>query len=192
MDPEFSWDLAPDPVPGMAWSEPGLRRPAILASMNHIQGRPDGTGRKVGIVYARWNELAVRPLLEGALDELRRHGDPEVVVVEVPGSWEAPPAATALVEAGVDAVIALGCILQGATPHAAQLAANVSNSLMALQNATGVPVSWGILTPETQEQALERAGMKVGNKGREAALAALEMVEVLARARMGFGEPSEE
>jgi 6,7-dimethyl-8-ribityllumazine synthase len=142
----------------------------------------------VGVVYARWNELAVKPLLEGALDELRRHGASEVVVVEVPGTWEIPPAATALVESGVEALVVLGCILQGATPHAAQLASDVSGALMALQNSTGVPVAWGVLTPETQEQALERAGMKMGNKGREAARTALEMLDVLAKAREALGE----
>ncbi|MBS1714129.1 MAG: 6,7-dimethyl-8-ribityllumazine synthase [Armatimonadetes bacterium] len=135
---------------------------------------------RIGIVVSRWNELVTKELLDGAVDHLQRSGEPELTVVWVPGTWEVPPAASALVESGaVDGVVALGCILQGATPHATMLAHDVSSALMDLQNRTGVPVAWGVLTPETQEQALERAGMKLGNKGREAAWACVEMVDVL-------------
>lgn len=135
---------------------------------------------RFGIVVGRWNELITKQLLEGALDTLRSHGDPEVVVVQVPGAWEVPPVARALISSGkVDAVVSLGCILQGATPHAALLASDVSSALMRLQVETGVPIAWGIITPDSAEQALERAGLKMGNKGREAAQAAIAAVSVL-------------
>ncbi len=144
----------------------------------------DVSERKFGIVVCRWNEYVNLMLLEGALDELRKHGDPEVLVVKVPGTWELPPAVQALIESDkVDAVVALGTILQGATAHADMLASDVSSALMKLQMDLKAPVAWGILTPDTQEQAIERAGMKLGNKGREAALAAIEMVNVLGSLR---------
>lgn len=140
----------------------------------------DVSGKKIGIVVCRWNEYVNQMLLEGALDELKKHGDPEVMVVKVPGTWEVPLAVKTFVESDkVDAVIALGTILQGATAHADMLAQDVSSALMKIQMETKTPVAWGILTPENQEQAIERAGMKMGNKGREAALAAIEMVGVL-------------
>jgi 6,7-dimethyl-8-ribityllumazine synthase len=154
--------------------------------MDTVEGRAEGQGKHVGVVVARWNELVTKQLLEGCLDELRRCGDPQVTVVRVPGSWEIPLAAAALVERGdVDGIVALGCILQGETSHAGQLAGDVSGALMSLQNASGVPVAWGVLTPETPEQALDRAGLKAGNKGREAALAVLETVSVLSQLRGG-------
>lgn len=148
--------------------------------MEKIDAPLDASGRRFGLVVARWNELVTAALREGALEELRRHGDPETVVVEVPGSWEIPPTVKALVETRpLDAVIALGCILQGETPHAARLAAEVGAALMRLQIETGVPIAWGILTPDTVEQALDRSGLKMGNKGREAALVAVEMAAKL-------------
>ena len=148
--------------------------------MTKVEGRIDAAGKTIGIVVSRWNELVTKALLEGALDTLRAAGDPEVVIVHVPGTWEAPLAAQALIKnRKVDAVVALGCILQGATSHAAMLAGDVSSALMRLQTETGVPIAWGILTPENQEQALERSGMKMGNKGREAATAAVEMASLL-------------
>lgn len=152
--------------------------------MERIQGTLSGQGRKIGIIVSRWNELVTKQLLEGALDQLKQCGDPEVTVVQVPGTWELPAAAFAMVESGkADGIVALGCILQGATPHAQMLAKDVSSALMELQNVTGVPIGWGVLTPDTQEQAFERAGMKLGNKGREAAMACLEMVSLLEQIR---------
>ena len=140
----------------------------------------DVSGKKIGVVVCRWNEYVNQMLLEGALDELKKHGDPEVLVVKVPGTWEIPVTARTLIEEQkVDAVIALGTILQGATAHAEMLAEDVSSALMWMQVNLRTPIAWGILTPENQDQAVERAGMKMGNKGREAALAAIEMVGVL-------------
>lgn len=152
--------------------------------MAELQPSMDVSGKKFGVVVCRWNEYVNQMLLDGALDELKKHGDPEVLVVKVPGTWELPLAVKALVESDkVDAVVALGTILQGATAHADMLASDVSSALMALQMETKAPVAWGILTPDNQDQAIERAGMKLGNKGREAALAAIEMVNVLGSLR---------
>ena len=142
----------------------------------------DATGKRFAIVVSRWNELVTKELLEGALSELRRCGDPEVEVIHVPGTWEMPPVVKALVTRTSDrpnGVIALGCILQGQTPHAKLLGSDVGGALMSLQVTYGIPIAWGVLTPDTQDQALDRAGMKLGNKGREAAQAAVETASVL-------------
>lgn len=145
----------------------------------------DASGKRFAIVVSRWNELVTKQLLEGALDELAAHGEPAVEIVHVPGTWEIPVAARKLVTRSAKskphAVIALGCILQGQTPHAKLLGADVSSAIMALQTEFGVPIAWGVLTPDTAEQALDRAGLKHGNKGREAALAAIEMASLLDR-----------
>ncbi|MCW5941483.1 MAG: 6,7-dimethyl-8-ribityllumazine synthase [Fimbriimonadaceae bacterium] len=148
--------------------------------VTRIEGRLDAAGKRFAVVVSRWNEQVTKELLEGALDEFRRHGDPEVVVVQTPGTWETPVAAKALLDrGGLAGLVALGCILQGGTAHAGILAGDVGSALMHLQTQYGVPVSWGILTPDTQEQALDRAGLKMGNKGREAALAAIETAALL-------------
>lgn len=143
----------------------------------------DASGKKVAIVVSRWNELITKELLAGALDELERHGNPRVMVVHVPGTWEIPPVVARLLTSTEkpDAVIALGCILQGQTPHAALLGGDVGGALMGLQVEFQTPVAWGIITPDTQEQGLDRAGLKLGNKGREAALAAVESMSVLSK-----------
>lgn len=142
----------------------------------------DAAGKRFAIVVSRWNELVTKELLEGALSELRRCGNPEVEVVHVPGTWEMPPVVKALVTRSSnrpDGVIALGCILQGQTPHAKLLGSDVGGALMGLQVNYGVPIAWGVLTPDTQDQALDRAGLKLGNKGREAAQAAVETASLL-------------
>jgi 6,7-dimethyl-8-ribityllumazine synthase len=141
----------------------------------------DASGRRISIVVSRWNELVTKELLAGALDELKRLGDPEVEVIHVPGTWEMPPVVAALLARSErpHAVLALGCILQGQTPHAALLGGDVGGALMGLQTSHRVPVAWGVLTPDTQDQALDRAGLKFGNKGREAAQAAVELASVL-------------
>ena len=147
-----------------------------------IQSRMDAAGGRYVIVVSRWNELVTKELLAGALSELERYGATDVEVVHVPGTWEVPTAVAKLVARTKNkpsAVIALGCILQGQTPHAQMLAGDVGSALMGLQVSSGVPISWGILTPDTQDQALDRAGLKLGNKGREAVLAAIEMVSIL-------------
>ena len=143
----------------------------------------DAKGKRFAIVVSRWNELVTKELLDGALSELERFGNPEIEVFHVPGTWEIPIVVKALVTRSVEtrpaAVIALGCILQGQTPHAKLLGSDVGGALMNLQVSYGVPIAWGILTPDTQDQALDRAGLKLGNKGREAAQAAVETASVL-------------
>jgi 6,7-dimethyl-8-ribityllumazine synthase len=141
----------------------------------------DAKGKRFAIVVSRWNELVTKELLAGALDELKRLGDPEIEVIHVPGTWEIPPVVRALVARNEkpDAVIALGCILQGQTPHAGILGGDVGSALMSIQATYCLPVAWGVLTPDTQDQALDRAGLKFGNKGREAAQAAVELASVL-------------
>ncbi|HTQ11999.1 MAG TPA: 6,7-dimethyl-8-ribityllumazine synthase [Fimbriimonadaceae bacterium] len=147
----------------------------------HVQAKMNSEGRRFAIVVSRWNEIVTKQLTEGALDELRRYGAPRVHVVHVPGTWEIPPTVKKLIESEdrPEAVIALGCILQGQTAHAQLLGADVGSALMALQVESRIPISWGILTPETLEQAFDRSGAKHGNKGREAAQAALEMAGLL-------------
>jgi len=151
--------------------------------MNEIRGAMDASGKKVAIVVSRWNELITKELLAGALDELKRYGDPAVTVIQVPGTWEMPPVVARLLTSTEkpDAILALGCILQGQTPHAALLGGDVGGALMSLQVEFQTPVAWGILTPDTQEQGLDRAGLKLGNKGREAAQAAIELMNVLGK-----------
>lgn len=150
-----------------------------------VSGPMDATGKRFAVIVSRWNERITKELLEGALDELERHGATEVEAIQVPGTWEIPVAAKALAARMGDdrpsAILALGCILQGATSHAQLLAADVSAGLMELQTTTGIPIAWGILTPNTVEDALDRSGLKMGNKGREAALAAIEMAGLLPR-----------
>lgn len=136
----------------------------------------DASQLRIAVVSSRWNELVVKALAEGALETLASAGVEDPIVIQVPGAWEIPVTAKALVTSvKPDAIIALGCILQGETAHAKLLASDVSKALMNLQVEFGVPISWGILTPDTAEQALDRAGMKHGNKGREAASAAIDM-----------------
>lgn len=148
-----------------------------------VRAQMNSEGRRFAIVVSRWNEIVTQALLRGALDELERYGTPRVDVVHVPGTWEIPPAVVQILAAAdpPQGVVALGCILQGQTAHARLLGADVGTALMRLQVESRIPVAWGILTPETLEQALDRAGAKHGNKGREAALAALEMAGVLER-----------
>jgi 6,7-dimethyl-8-ribityllumazine synthase len=149
--------------------------------MREVRGEMTAVGKHFAVVVSRWNELVTKELLAGALDELARHGDPEVTVIHVPGTWEIPPVVSELLSRPnrPDAVIALGCIMQGQTPHAKILGGDVGGALMGLQSQYGRPVAWGILTPDTQDQALDRAGLKFGNKGREAALSAIETLSVI-------------
>jgi len=143
-------------------------------------------GMRLGVVVSRWNELVTKQLLEGALDELERLDGDAAEVVWVPGTWEAPVVAKALIErvaSPVDGVVVLGCIMQGQTPHAGLLGSDVSGALMSIQVACGKPIGWGVLTPQDLDQALDRAGVKHGNKGREAVKATVEAVACLKSVR---------
>lgn len=135
---------------------------------------------RIAIVVSRWNELITNALLEGARDTLKEMGAPEPRVFRVPGAWEIPPVCATLIETGqVNVVVALGCVLQGQTTHAQLLASDVSRILMDLQVQHGVAIGWGILTPDDAHQALDRCGLKHGNKGREAAASAVETALIL-------------
>lgn len=145
----------------------------------------DASGMRVGIVVARFNELVSQRLLDGAVDALQRHGCDEehVTVVWVPGSFEIPVAARALAEDGVDAVVCLGAVIRGETAHFDYVAGEAARGIAAVHRSTGVPAGFGVLTVESLEQALDRAGGKHGNKGADAALAAIEMASVLRELR---------
>ncbi len=147
-----------------------------------IEGTLNADGRRFGIVVGRFNAFITKELLEGALDCLRRHGaDVDGVdVVWVPGSFEIPLVARKLAASGsYDAVICLGAVIRGATPHSEYVAAEASKGIAAASQETGVPVIFGVLTTETIEQAIERAGTKAGNKGWDAALSAIEMANLM-------------
>lgn len=150
--------------------------------MPTIEGILSGRGQSIGIVVARFNALITGHLLEGALDALTRHEVERdaVDVLWVPGSFELPLAAKRMAESRrYDAVVCLGAVIRGATPHFDYVAAEVAKGVANVALQTGVPVIFGVLTTDTIEQAIERAGTKAGNKGFDAAVTALEMVNVL-------------
>ncbi len=150
--------------------------------MKVIEGDFSARGARFGVVAARFNDFITERLLEAALDALRRHGvdDQNIEVVRVPGAFEIPLAAQRMAASGrVDALVALGCIIRGATPHFDYVAGECVKGLGQVTLQHAIPVGFGILTVETIEQAIERAGTKAGNKGSDAAMAALEMVSLL-------------
>ena len=148
-----------------------------------IEGSFHDAQGSYALVVSRFNAFITEKLLEGALDTLRRHGtdiEEGCTVVWVPGAYEMPLVARKLAASGdYDAVIALGCVIRGGTPHFDYVAGEVSKGLASASMETGLPISFGVLTTNTIEQAIERAGTKMGNKGGEAALAAIEMVSLL-------------
>ena len=147
-----------------------------------LEGMLNAEGRRLGIVVSRFNEIITGKLLEGALDCWRRHGgkDDDVTVVFVPGAWEIPPTAAKLAKSGkVDAVVCLGAVIRGATPHFEFVAAESAKGIaQASMQQTEVPMTFGVLTCDTIEQAVERAGSKSGNKGWDATLSAIEMLGI--------------
>lgn len=152
--------------------------------MKEHSGSLNGTGRRFGIVVSRFNELITRPLLAGARDCLVRHGttDNDIEALWVPGAWEIPAGLRRLhAVSRFDALIALGAVIRGGTPHFEYVSAGVANGVAAVGASLDVPVVFGVLTTDTIEQAIERAGTKAGNKGWEAALAAIEMADLFAR-----------
>lgn len=158
--------------------------------MRVFEGTFVGTQLRVGIVVSRWNEFITKQLLEGALDGLRRHGidDHHVDIAWVPGSFEVPLVCRRMAETHrYDVLIALGAVIRGATTHYDHVASAVTSGVAQVGLQTGVPCVFGVITTETIEQAIERAGTKAGNKGFEAAMAAIEMATVL-RAVDGVGE----
>ena len=176
-----------EPEPGFpfsfwAWTDPVKGKPVAL------EGDLSAEGMRFAIVVARWNAVITDRLLDGALDALLRSGAvrADIQILRVPGAWEIPSAARALAGTGlVDAVIALGCLLRGETAHYEAIYNEVARGIGQSQQETGIPHSFGVLTCENLEQALNRAGIKAGNKGFEAAAAAIEMVSLHRKLKQG-------
>ncbi|MGB4269261.1 MAG: 6,7-dimethyl-8-ribityllumazine synthase [Spirochaetota bacterium] len=149
--------------------------------MNTIEGKLDASGLKVAVIVSRFNEFITNKLLSGALDCLQRHNADEknITIIWVPGAFEIPPVAMKVATKGsYDAVICLGAVIRGATPHFDYVAAEVSKGVALVSLQSQVPVIYGVLTTDTIEQAVERAGTKSGNKGFDAAMAAIEMAQL--------------
>ena len=146
-----------------------------------LEGALTAAGCSFGIVVSRFNDFITSRLLDGALDALRRHGAEEerITIVRVPGSYEVPLVAKRLAASGrYDAVICLGTVIRGATPHFEYIASEVAKGVAMASLETGVPITFGVLTTDSIEQAVERAGTKSGNKGFDAACAAIEMAQL--------------
>ena len=146
-----------------------------------FEGKISAEGFRFAIIVSRFNDFISSRLVEGATDALKRHGvsEEQVSLVKVPGSFEIPAVAKKLVKSGnYDAVICLGAVIRGATPHFDNVAAEVSKGIAGVALESEIPVTFGVLTTENLEQAIERAGSKVGNKGWDAAVAAMEMVNL--------------
>ncbi|AKH68402.1 6,7-dimethyl-8-ribityllumazine synthase [Spongiibacter sp. IMCC21906] len=150
--------------------------------MKTIEGNFTAASGKFAIVVGRWNSFVVESLLEGALDALRRHGVSEdsITIVRAPGAFEIPLVCQKIAEQKqFDAIIALGAVIRGGTPHFEYVAGECTKGLSQVSMQHSVPVAFGVLTVDSIEQAIERAGTKAGNKGEEAAMSALEMVSLL-------------
>lgn len=150
--------------------------------MQRYEGMLVGTGLRIGLVATRWNDFIVGNLVSGANDALVRHGvaEEDIGLALVPGAFEIPLVAKRLAMSGkYDAIVCLGAVIRGATAHFEYVAGEVAKGIASVMLETGVPVTFGVLTTETLEQAIERAGAKAGNKGAEAALAAIEMANLL-------------
>ena len=146
-----------------------------------LEGKISAEGYRFGLVVSRFNDFISSKLVEGAVDALKRHGatEEQLLMVKVPGAFEIPLVAKKLAESGkVDAVICLGAVIRGSTPHFDYVAAEVSKGIAVVALDTKVPVAFGVLTTDNLEQAIERAGTKSGNKGWDAAVAAMEMVKL--------------
>ncbi len=153
-----------------------------------IEGALSATGLRFAIVASRFNGLIVEPLIAGAVDAIVRTGgkDADIVLVRCPGAFELPQVVRqVLARGGVDAVIALGAVIRGSTPHFDYVAGECAKGVSAAAMGAGVPVVFGVLTTDTIEQALERAGTKAGNKGVDAAMAAIEMAQLWKSLRVG-------
>ena len=155
-----------------------------MPNMPTIEGQMDAKGLKFALVASRFNDFVVNSLVGGAVDYLTRHGasQADMLLVKVPGAFELPLAAKKLAASGrFQAVICLGAVIRGQTPHFDYVAGECTKGLALVSLETGVPVGFGLLTCDNLEQAIERSGTKAGNKGVDAAAAALEMVRVLER-----------
>ena len=150
--------------------------------MKTIEGTFTGVAGKFAIVVGRWNSFVVESLLEGSLDALRRHGvsEDDITIIRAPGAFEIPLVCQKAAAGGqYDAIIALGAVIRGGTPHFEYVAGECTKGLAQVSMQYSVPVSFGVLTVDSIEQAIERAGTKAGNKGEEAAMSSIEMVNLL-------------
>jgi 6,7-dimethyl-8-ribityllumazine synthase len=153
-----------------------------MSAIRTVEGKLDAKGLKVAIVASRFNDFITSKLIEGAVDCLVRHGaaEKDIVLYRVPGSFEIPLAAGKVaVAGGVDAVICVGALIRGQTPHFEYIAAEVTKGLAQVSLDSGIPVAFGVITADSLEQAVDRAGAKVGNKGFEAATSAIEMANLM-------------
>jgi 6,7-dimethyl-8-ribityllumazine synthase len=151
-----------------------------------VEGDLDARGRRFGVVVSRWNSFITERLLQGALDALRRSGcrEQDITVARVPGAFEIPSQARTLAASGkYDAIVTLGCLIRGETTHYEHISTEVTRGIGQSAQETGVPHTYGVLTCENLEQALDRAGLKAGNKGFEAAISAVEMVSLQRKTR---------
>lgn len=146
-----------------------------------IEGNLIAKGKRFGIIASRFNDFVTKELLQGCLDTLLRHGakDEDITLTWVPGAFEIPPIALKLAKTkSVDAIICLGTVIRGSTPHFEYIASETAKGIAKVSLDTGLPVIFGVITADTIEQAIERAGAKEGNKGRDAALNAIEMADL--------------
>lgn len=153
-----------------------------MSGYKTVEGKLDATGLKTAVVASRFNDFITNKLIEGAVDCLVRHGSAEgdITVIRVPGSFEIPTATARAAGSGkYDAVVCLGALIRGQTPHFDYIASEVTKGVAQVSLDTGVPVAFGVITADTLEQAVDRAGAKAGNKGFEAALSAIEMADLL-------------
>jgi len=149
---------------------------------NTIEGKLDAKGLQFAIIVARFNSVVTERLLDGALDAIRRSGGntDQTQIIRVPGSWEMPVVAAELAkQKKCDAIICLGAVVRGDTPHFDYVAGNAASGLASVASTSGVPVAFGVLTTNTMDQAIDRAGGKSGNKGFDAAITAIEMAQLL-------------
>jgi len=149
--------------------------------INKIEGKFDGENKKIAIVLSRWNEFIVTKLLDGALDALQRHNVPEknITIFYCPGAFEIPITTKRVANTRqYDAIITLGAVIRGATPHFEYIASEVTKGIASVALENNIPCIYGILTTDNIEQAIERAGTKSGNKGFEAAMSSLEMISL--------------
>jgi len=162
-----------------------------LNNIRTVEGRLTGEGHRYAIVVSRFNSFITEQLVKGAVDGLRRSGvsEDDMTILWVPGAWEIPVVARRAASSGaVDGVICLGAVIRGNTPHFDYVANEVSKGTAAIAQSTGVPILFGVITTDTIEQAVERAGTKMGNKGFESALSGVEMVNLLRAADGAFAE----
>jgi len=150
--------------------------------MKIIEGELQAKGLKLGVIVSRFNDFITARLLDGAIDALLRHGadEKDITVIKVPGAFEIPVVAKKMAAKGAyHAILCLGTVIRGSTPHFDYVAAEVSKGIASASMETGVPISFGVITADTIEQAIERAGTKSGNKGWDAAISSIEMAQVM-------------